>query len=89
VWGAAVLGDVERVGHAVVLRLQADLDDFHWVDDGHGFGYTGSETSYPYVSRCSRLWSALYELSSRTQECGLAGNLTRLLVGQHSLVGLV
>lgn len=39
----AVFGDVERVGHAVVLGLQADLDDFHRGDDADGFGDAGGE----------------------------------------------
>ena len=41
----AVFGYVERVGHGVVLRLQSDLDHFHWRHDGYGFGHTGGEAS--------------------------------------------
>jgi len=43
--GVAVLGDVEGIGHAVVLSLQSDLDDFHRRHNGNGFGNTGGETS--------------------------------------------
>jgi hypothetical protein len=43
--GVAVLGDVERVGHGVVLCLQADLDDLHGRHDGDGLGDAGRETS--------------------------------------------
>lgn len=43
VGGVAVLGDVERVGHGVALRLQADLDDLHRGDDGDGLGDAGGE----------------------------------------------
>ena len=42
----AVLGDVERVRHRVVLSLQPDLDDFHWRHDGDSFGYAGRETGW-------------------------------------------
>ena len=35
--GVSIFGNIERVGHAVVLGLQADFDDFHRVDDGHRF----------------------------------------------------
>ena len=40
----AVLWDVERVGHGVVLRLQADLDHLHGRHDGDGLGDAGRET---------------------------------------------
>jgi hypothetical protein len=43
--GAAVLGGIEGVGQTVVLGLETDLDDFHGVNDGDGFGHTGGETS--------------------------------------------
>ncbi len=46
VCGVAVFRDVERVGHAVVLRLQADLDYFHGRHDGDGFGDAGEETGW-------------------------------------------
>lgn len=42
--GVAVFGDVERVGHGVVLGLKADFDDFHGGHDGDGLGDTGGET---------------------------------------------
>lgn len=45
VWGAAVLRGIQGVGQTVVLGLQTNFDDFHGVDDGYGFGNTGSETS--------------------------------------------
>jgi hypothetical protein len=38
-----VLGYVERVRHAVVLRLQSDLDNLHRRDDGNGLGDAGGE----------------------------------------------
>lgn len=44
VGGVAVLGDIEGIGHGVVLRLEADLDDLHGGDDGDGLGHTGGET---------------------------------------------
>lgn len=34
----AVLRDVERVGHGVVLGLEPDFDHFHWGYDCYGFG---------------------------------------------------
>lgn len=37
--GVAVLGDVERVRQAVVLRLQPDLDDLHGRHHRHGLGH--------------------------------------------------
>ena len=42
--GVAVFGDVERVGHRVVLGLESDFDDFHGCDDHDCFGYSGAET---------------------------------------------
>jgi hypothetical protein len=42
--GGAVFGSVKGVGEGVVLRLQADLNDFHGVYDGDGFRYTCGET---------------------------------------------
>lgn len=49
--GVPVLGNVERVRHAVVLGLQADLDHFHGRDDGHGFCDSCRETGYvDYIS---------------------------------------
>lgn len=45
VGGVAVLGDVEGIGHGVVLGLETNLDNFHGGNDGDGFSHTGSETS--------------------------------------------
>ena len=42
--GVAVFGDVEGVGHGVVLGLEADFDDFHRSNYGDGFGDAGGET---------------------------------------------
>ncbi len=52
VGGVAVFGNVEGVGHGVVLGLEADFDDFHWGDDGDGFGDAGGETGLCGVRRC-------------------------------------
>lgn len=46
VCGVAVFGDVEGVGHAVVLGLESDFDDFHGGDDGYGFGYAGGKSGW-------------------------------------------
>jgi hypothetical protein len=46
---AAVFGCVERIGEGVVLGLETDFDDFHGVDDGHGFGYTCGKTGCEHV----------------------------------------
>ena len=43
VGGVAVFGDVEWVGHGVVLALKADFHDLHRGDDADGFGYAGEE----------------------------------------------
>ena len=40
VGGVAIFGNVERVGHAVVLGLESDFDDFHGCNDSYSFGYT-------------------------------------------------
>jgi hypothetical protein len=45
VGSVSVLWYVEGVGHGVVLRLQSDLDDFHWCNNDDGFCDTSSETS--------------------------------------------
>jgi hypothetical protein len=37
VCSVSVFWYVEGIGHAVVLSLQADLDNFHWSYDGDGF----------------------------------------------------
>jgi hypothetical protein len=42
----AVLGHVERVGHGVVLCLQADLDDLHGRHDSDGLGDAGREAGW-------------------------------------------
>lgn len=42
--GVAVLGNVQRISHGVVLRLQTNLDDLHGSDNGNGLGDTGSQT---------------------------------------------
>ena len=44
VCGVAIFRDIERIGHAVVLRLKSDFDDLHGCDDGYGFGYTGGKS---------------------------------------------
>ena len=65
--GVAVLGNVERVGHGVVLSLETNLDDLHGGDNSDGLSHTSGETS---------------------EEEGLAGNDTGLLVGKKLLVPL-
>lgn len=42
--GVAVLGNVQRISHGVVLGLETNLDDLHGGDDGNGLGNTGSKT---------------------------------------------
>lgn len=44
VCGVAVFGDIEWIGHAVVLRLESDFDYLHGCDDGYGFGYAGGKS---------------------------------------------
>lgn len=49
VGSVAVTGNVEGIGHGMVLGLKTDLDDFHGSDDGNSLRDTGSETSWGFV----------------------------------------
>lgn len=52
--GTAVLRGIQGVSQTVVLGLQTNFDDFHRVDNGHGFGNTGGETSCGMLAlRCT------------------------------------
>jgi hypothetical protein len=42
----AVFGNVERVGHRMLLGLQPNLYDLHRAHDRHGFGSTRTQTSF-------------------------------------------
>lgn len=41
----SILGDVERIGHRVVLSLKTDLDDLHGRDDRNSLGDTSGQPS--------------------------------------------
>lgn len=56
VCGVAVFGDVERVGHGVVLGLEPDLDHFHRCDNGNAFRDASGESGWVGVSIFFKVW---------------------------------
>lgn len=97
VCGVAVFRDVERVGHAVVLRLQADFDYFHGCHDGDGFGDTGGKTGWEVRRRgLVRVfnWRKVGGVGERegrsdTEESSSAAHGASVFVGEELLVGFV
>lgn len=85
VGGAAVLGGVQGIGQTVVLGLQTNFDNFHRVDNGHGFGNTGGKTSYEGLLAFHYAFSIFFN-ASHTKESGFAAHGACLLIGEHALI---